>query len=72
MTKSASLSDFLPDEDIRRALEIYRTDRKNFHKRCKDEIIFPQLQLINVKLGQENDADFLAFAVEAVFAQLIE
>ena len=67
--KQASLSDFLMSDQIDKALCIWREDNANFHKRVVDEIIMPALPDINRKLGQENNADFLAYAMEYVFNQ---
>jgi hypothetical protein len=36
----------------------------------RDEIIKPNMTRINAALGQENDADYLAYAVEYVMNQM--
>jgi hypothetical protein len=56
--RSISLGDFLTDEELLRISMIM--DRK----RIRDEIIKPNIDRINKALGQENDPDYLAYAVE--------
>lgn len=65
--KTITLGDFLVDSEIKQAIEIYQTDLHNFHKRVVNEIILPVIDRINRDLGQENDADYLAFIVEFAF-----
>jgi hypothetical protein len=65
--KHVTLADFLTDEEIKKAMDIWDTDRAHFHRRVLEEIIRPNLDRINVALGQDNDPSFLAYAVEAVF-----
>tara|TARA_R110000868_G_scaffold198338_1_gene444667 strand:+ start:270 stop:497 length:228 start_codon:yes stop_codon:yes gene_type:complete len=62
--RSITIGDFLTDKEIKRALSLYRKTPEKFHKLCKEKIIAPNIERINAKLGQENDQDFLAFAVE--------
>lgn len=71
MTKTISVTDFLTAEEIDRAIRLYsETLGKNtFATRCAAEIIEPALPRINEKLGQENDAKYLAYAVEYALAQ---
>jgi hypothetical protein len=60
--KTVKLGDFLTDSQIRQCQNLY-PDRK----RIRDEVILPNMQTINEKLGQENDADYLSYAVIYVF-----
>lgn len=62
--RSITIGDFLTDQEIERALSLYRKNPEKFHKLCKEKIIAPNIERINTKLGQPNDPDFLAFAVE--------
>ena len=63
--RMVTLSEFLTDEQMKRCLELY-PDRK----RIRDEVIAPNMETINKKLGQENDADYLAYAVVFVIGQV--
>jgi hypothetical protein len=71
--KSAVLSDFLTDAEILRVLELWRTLHRPgvggnaFVTAIEREIIAPVLPRINAALGQENDARYLAYAVEYTF-----
>lgn len=69
MPKRITLADFLTDEEIHRAQELYTKDRANFHDKVLKEIIEPNMGRINKALGQENSADYLAYAVEFVLGQ---
>lgn len=59
--KFVKLTDFLTKAQIKKATKLY-PDRLLI----RNEIIIPDLNSINRKLGQENDADYLSYAV--VFA----
>lgn len=66
--KQTTIQDFLTDEQIKQAISLYKTAPEgSFATRCAEEIIAPNLAEINAKLGQENDAKFLAYAVEYAF-----
>ena len=56
--KTATLHDFLTDEQICRCIEL------KSRKRVLDEVLRPNIKTINEKLGQENDPAYLSFAVE--------
>jgi hypothetical protein len=61
--KTITLTDFLTEKQIRRAIEL--KDRK----KVRDELIIPNMTRINEKLGQENDPDYLSFAIEYVLTR---
>lgn len=61
--KSITLADFLTPEEIDRAIRL--RDRK----KVRDEIVLPNMARINEELGQENDPDYLAYAVEYVMTR---
>lgn len=63
------LSDFMTTRDIRAAVRLWNTDRANFHRRVRDEIVCPAMAEINRKTGQENDPDFVAYSIEYVFTE---
>jgi len=75
MTKQVLIEDFLTADQINQALKIYyqckREVRPPAHK-IHEEIIKPNIQTINKKLGQENSAIYLAYAVEYVFNERLK
>lgn len=56
--KTVKLSDFLTDEQLRHCAGLYPN-----RETIRDKIIKPNLAAINRNLGQENDADYLAYAI---------
>ena len=68
-----TLGQFLTDAEIERcwALWTHRTDER-FSVVVAREIITPNLARINAALGQENDARYLAYAIEHVLRQSAE
>jgi hypothetical protein len=56
--KTVKLGDMLTDAQLDRCRALY-PDRK----RIRDEVIKPDMEAINRRLGQENDADYLSFAI---------
>jgi hypothetical protein len=67
MAKRITIGDFLTDGEITRAMQLYKSDRANFHTVVLEQIIRPNMARINQALGQENDPDYLAYMVEWVF-----
>ena len=73
--KTVSITQFLTEAEIQRALELWNkrtTDRKigwNDARCICDEIIRPNIERIKRALGQENDPMYLAYAVEFVMMQ---
>jgi hypothetical protein len=68
------LKDFLTDKEIQQAWEIYEEDGYGcggrFVKRCEDEVIRPNMSVIEMKLLQECDSRFLAYSVLFVFNEV--
>lgn len=58
--RNTTLSDFLSDDEIAKCAELKDTTA------VREQIIEPNLERINKALGQENDARYLAYAVEHV------
>lgn len=56
--KHATLPDFLTDAQIMQCIDLFPS-----RQAIRDLIIIPNLETINRKLGQENDADYLAYAI---------
>ena len=70
MTRQVVITDFLTDEQIAKAQELFRSvPDYEFARRCAETIIFPNLITINQKLGQANNAMYLAYAVQYVLTQ---
>lgn len=70
--KQITLPDFLTDEQIQAALAIYREhkDSGRVAALIAANVITPNMAVINQKLGQENDAHYLAYCCEHVFNQM--
>jgi hypothetical protein len=66
-----TLPDFLTEEQITAAQELYKTaEPGTFARLCAQQVIRPNMAEINRKLGQENDANYLAYACEYVFSNM--
>ena len=63
--KTVSVADFLTTDQIKQAIRIYngREHPSTVVDRFEAEIIKPNMDEINRKLGQENDSRYLAYAV---------
>lgn len=72
MAKGMSLPDFLTPDQIESAQALYKKYKNTgrFATECAKQIIEPNMKEINRKLGQENDAKYLAYACEFVFSQM--
>jgi hypothetical protein len=64
--KTVALTDFLDAKQIKAAEALYK-DPYTFHKNVVEQILVPNMAEINRKLGQENDAGYLAYAMEFIF-----
>jgi hypothetical protein len=66
--KMVALPDFLTEQEIVEAMVLWRDHRVDgtFHVRVMREILLPNMDRINAALGQENSADYLAYAIEHV------
>jgi hypothetical protein len=72
MAKSMTLPDFLTPDQIEQAQALYKKFKNTgrFASECAKQIMEPNMKEINRKLGQENDAKYLAYACELVFNQM--
>jgi hypothetical protein len=68
--KTVTITDFLNEAEINACLKLWNEHRPDFHRRVVAEIITPNMARINADLGQENDPNFLAYAVEYVLTHL--
>jgi len=69
-TQMIALGDILTNDEIADALRLYHQHKEQgygFAAAAATQIIEPVLDRINKKLGQENDAYYLGFAIEYVF-----
>lgn len=69
MSKQVTIGQFLTEAQIIAALAIWRRDRANFRRRVVVEIIKPNMDEINRKLGQDNSPEFIGYALEYVFSK---
>ena len=68
--KQVTMREFLTVEEVDKAVKLYTYHRPAFHNRCRDEVIKPVIDRINRDLGQENDPDYLVYAIEAVLSKI--
>lgn len=68
--KTITISDILSDSEIQECIDLYKQlkDTGTFAKTVCEKIITPKIGEINLKLGQENDPKYLAYAVEYVLS----
>lgn len=70
--KSVTLPDFLTDEQIAHAVKLYEAHGMDAVGKIRTEVIEPNMAAINAKLGQANDARYLAYAVVHACSQVEE
>ena len=70
MTKQITIGDIGNEDQFNAAFKLYReASPGTFAKRCAEEIITPILPEINARIGQENDARYLAYVLELAFME---
>lgn len=69
MIKTFRVADIFTPYQLQRA-QVILSDGENVHRRILAEAIEPFMEDINAKTGQENDADYMAYALEWVVQQL--
>lgn len=74
MTKTVTITQFLTEEQILLARRLYvaSKDQSDAVAQIHAQVIEPNLGAINEKIGQANDARYLAYAVVNVFNQLAD
>lgn len=70
--KSVTLPDFLTDEQIAQAVKLYEAHGMDAVGKIQAQVIEPNMAAINAKLGQENSARYLAYAVVHACSQAEE
>ena len=69
--KTVTLPQFLTEAQITQAAKLYAKYGMEAVAKIQARVIEPNLAAINAKLGQENDARYLAYAVVRVLAQAV-
>jgi hypothetical protein len=67
--KHVTLGDFLTEEQIAECVALFEAhdnSKGSFASVVCERVIAPNMAAINAKLGQENNAKYLAYAVEYV------
>ena len=64
-----TLPQFLTDAQIAKAAKLYEDHGMDATAKIQAQVIEPNMAAINAKLGQENDARYLAYAVLYVLSQ---
>jgi len=67
--KTVPLSQFLTETQSDQAVRLYKVHGMDAVTQIQAHVIEPNMIAINEKLGQENDARYLAYAVVYVFMQ---
>lgn len=67
--KHIRLSGFLTVPQIARAKALYEENEKTATERIHDEVVRPNIETINQKLGCENNTRYLAYAITYVCQQ---
>lgn len=62
--KTIAIGDMLTDEQIQRCCALYPS-----RERILEEVVKPNMAEINRKLGQENDPNYLSYAIVYVLGQ---
>jgi hypothetical protein len=64
------LPGFLTKAQIAEAVRLYKAHGMDATAKIRAQVIEPNMATINAKLGQENDASYLAYAVVYVLSQI--
>jgi len=72
LPKSIALPDFLTEAQIDQVVRLYEAEAHGIDatEKILTQVIEPNMAAINEKIGQENDARYLAYAVVYVLSQL--
>lgn len=61
--KTITIGEILTGRELDAMRKVFQEDRKGFHVKCA-ALIRAKIERINKATGQENDANYLAYAVE--------
>lgn len=67
--KTITLPDFLTEEQIAEAIRLYEKHGDRAVAQIRAQVIEPNMAAIDAKLGQENDARYLAYVVVYALSQ---
>jgi hypothetical protein len=67
--KTTTVPQFLTEAQITEAIRLYKAHGTDAVPHIQAQVIEPNMLAINEKLGQENDARYLAYAVVYAFVQ---
>ena len=67
---NVTLPQFLTEAQIVQAAKLYEAHGMDAVEEIQTQVIEPNMTTINSKLGQENDARYLAYAVVYVLSQV--
>ena len=70
--KAMTLPQFLTEDQIAHAVKLYEAHGMDAVGKIRAEVIEPNMAAINQKLGQENNATYLAYAVVYACSQTDE
>ena len=70
--KTLTLPQFLTEAQIAHAVKLYEAHGMDAVGKIRTEVIEPDMAAINGKIGQENDARYLAYAVAYACSQAEE
>ena len=70
--KTMTLPQFLTEDQIAHAVKLYEAHGMDAVGKIRSEVIKPNMVAINEKLGQENNATYLAYAVVYACSQAEE
>lgn len=70
--KQLTIPDFLTHEQIKTCINLYMEHKDKSVIYIKQQVIAPNMAEINAKIGQENDATFLSYAVYYVLSSTPE
>lgn len=62
--KTIRITDMLTEEQMRQCVALYPS-----RERIRDEVVKPNMAEIDRKLGQENDPDYLSYAIVYVIGE---
>lgn len=72
MKKKLTLPEFLTSAQIAQAIALYEEHGMDAVSEIRTQVIEPNMAAIDAKIGQENDARYLAYAVIYVLSQAQE
>lgn len=69
--KLFAVGDLLTNEEAESALMLFVDDPLGFHKKFRDEFVVPNLERFKELKGQDNDPDYIAYAIGFAISSVI-